>query len=315
MLTGNPGCDELGAEMEITRRSVLAAPALAAAAAAQTARQGISLAAWSFSGSYFQGKWKLLDMPGILRDKLGITALEHVNQFFENPTLNYLQRLKKSFADAGVESTILMVDNEGGTAAVDKAERVLSATMHRKWIDIAHFLGCHSVRINVYGHPEDWKNDRDLVNRAAESIHLLLDYAKGSGLNIIVENHGRASSDPDILVALVKRVNHPKFGLLCDLGNWNPGDDRYAAVRKTLPYAKGLSVKGTWGANLDPAFDAEKLVRTALEGGYVGWWGLEVTPRRPRGADRPPVEQQFADEVKTVLEAKAIVERVVLKKG
>ncbi|MCL4793339.1 MAG: TIM barrel protein [Bryobacteraceae bacterium] len=301
--------------MEITRRSVLAAPALAAAAAAQTARQGISLAAWSFSGSYFQGKWKLLDMPGILRDKLGITALEHVNQFFENPTLNYLQRLKKSFADAGVVSTILMVDNEGGTAAVDKAERVLSATMHRKWIDIAHFLGCHSVRINVYGHPEDWKNDRDLVNRAAESIHLLLDYAKGSGLNIIVENHGRASSDPDILVALVKKVNHPKFGLLCDLGNWNPGDDRYAAVRKTLPYAKGLSVKGTWGASLDPAFDAEKLVRTALEGGYVGWWGLEVTPRRPRGADRPPVEQQFADEVKTVLEAKAIVERVVMKKG
>ncbi len=315
MLTGNPGCDELGAEMEITRRSVLAAPALAAAAAAQTAKQGISLAAWSFSGSFFQGKWKLLDMPGILRDKLGITALEHVNQFFENPTLNYLQRLKKSFADAGVASTILMVDNEGGTAAVDKAERVLSATMHRKWIDIAHFLGCHSVRINVYGHPEDWKNDRDLVNRAAESIHLLLDYAKGSGLNIIVENHGRASSDPDILVALVKKVNHPKFGLLCDLGNWNPGDDRYAAVRKTLPYAKGLSVKGTWGANLDPAFDAEKLVRTALEGGYVGWWGLEVTPRRPRGADRPPVEQQFADEVKTVLEAKAIVDRVVLKKG
>ena len=59
----------------------------------------------------------------------------------------------------------------------------------------------------------------------------------------------------------------------------------------------------------------DEVVRTALEGGYVGWWGLEVTPRRPRGADRPPVEQQFADEVKTVLEAKAIVERVVLKKG
>jgi len=300
--------------MTMTRRSVLAAPA-AFAAAAQTPKQGISLAAWSFSGSFFQGKWKLLELPGILRDKLGITALEHVNQFFENPVLNYLQKLRQSCKDAGVESTILMVDNEGGTAAVDKAERVLSATMHRKWVDVAHYLGCHSVRINVYGHPEDWKNDRDLVNRAAESIHLILDYAKGSGLNIIVENHGRASSDPDILVALVKKVNHPKFGLLCDLGNWNPGDDRYAAVRKTLPYAKGLSVKGTWGADLDPAFDAEKLVRTALEGGYVGWWGLEVTPRRARGAPRPAVEQQFADEVRTVLEAKAIVERVVLKKG
>lgn len=101
--------------MTLTRRSVLAAPALAAAAA-QAPKQGVSLAAWSFSGSFFQGKWKLLELPGILRDKLGITALEHVNQFFENPVLTYLQRLKKSCADAGVESTILMVDNEGGTA-------------------------------------------------------------------------------------------------------------------------------------------------------------------------------------------------------
>jgi sugar phosphate isomerase/epimerase len=298
--------------MQLTRRSVLAAPA--ALAAAQSARQGVSLAAWSFSGSFFMGKWKLLELPGILRGKLGITALEHVNQFFENPMLGYLQRLRQSCQDAGVQSTILMVDNEGGTAALSKAERELAARAHRKWIDIAHYLGCHSVRCNVYGHAEDWKNDKDLVDRAAETMHLMLDYAKGSGLNIIVENHGRASSDPDILVALVKKVNHPNFGLLCDLGNWNPGADRYAAVRKTLPYAKGLSVKGTWGADLDPAFDAEKLVRTALEGGYVGWWGLEVTPRRRPGALRPPVDEQFDNEVRTVLEAKAIVDRVVLRK-
>lgn len=294
---------------------MLASPLVAGAFAAETTKQGISLAAWSFSGSFFQGKWKLLELPGILRDKLGITALEHVNQFFENPMLTYLQKLKKSCADAGVESTILMVDGEGGTASPDKAERVLAATSHRKWVDIAHYLGCHSVRINVYGGAQEWKQDTALVDRAAETIHMILDYAKGSGLNIIVENHGGASSDPKVLVALVKKVNNPKFGLLCDLGNWNRGDDRYAAVKKTLPYAKGLSVKGTWGENVDPAFDAEKLVRTALEGGYKGWWGLEVTPRRQQGAPRPPVEQQFADEVKTVLGAKEIVERVVLKKG
>jgi sugar phosphate isomerase/epimerase len=280
-------------------------------AAAQ--QQGVSLAAWSFSGSFFQGKWKLLELPGILRERLNISALEHVNQFFENPTLVYLQKLRKACADAGVQSTILMVDQEGSTAAVDKAERVQSAIQHRKWIDIAQYLGCHSVRINVYGGAADWKQDPDLVSRAAETIHMMLDYARGSDLNIIVENHGRASSDPDVLVGLVKKVNHPKFGLLCDLGNWNKGDDRYAAVRKTLPYAKGLSVKGTWGENTDPSFDAEKLVRTALEGGYVGWWGLEVTPRN-RGAKLPP-DEQFAKEVQTVLEAKAIVDRVVLKKG
>jgi len=273
----------------------------------------ISLAAWSFNGSFTLGKWKLLDLPGILRDKLGITALEHVNSFFENPTLVYQQKLKKACADAGVRSTIIMCDNEGGTASPDKAERVKAAIAHRKWIDIGHELGCISLRCNVYGGLPDWKQDRDLADRAAETLRLMLDYAQGSDLNILVENHGGASSDPDLLVALVKKVNHPKFGLLCDLGNWNKGDDRYAAVRKILPFARGLSVKGTWGDRLDPAFDCEKLVRTAFEGGYTGYWGLEITPRR----SGPPlaVAEQFEAEVRTLLEAKAITERVVFAKS
>lgn len=279
-----------------------------------TGQQKVSLAAWSFSGSFFQGKWKLLELPGILRDKLQIEALEHVNQFFENPTLSYLQKLKKACGDSGVRSTILMVDSEGSTASADKKERELSVVAHRKWVDVAHYLGCLSVRCNVYGGAEDWKTDTGLVDRAAESMHGILKYAEGSGLNLIVENHGRASSDPDILVALVKKVNHPKFGLLCDLGNWNKGDDRYANSRKVLPYARGLSVKGTWGENTDPTFDAEKLVKLALDGGYTGHWGLEVTPRRA-GGQRPGADEQFAKEVETVLGAKAIVDRVVLKKG
>jgi len=296
----------------MTRRTLLSSAAAFAAPASSTPN-GVSLAAWSFSGSFRQGKWKLMDMPRILRNQLKIEALEHVNQFFENPMFSYLTKLKKAFSDEGVRSTILMVDGEGNTAGFEKAERKQAAVNHRKWIDIAEYMGCTSVRINVYGGAEDWKQDKDLVDRAAETIQMMLDYARPSGLDIIVENHGRASSDPEILVALVKKVNHPKFGLLCDLGNWNKGDDRYAAVRKTLPFAKGLSVKGTWGPSLDPAFDAEKLVRTALEGGYKGWWGLEVTPRRGAG-EQLSADDQFAREVQTVLEAKAIVDRVVLNR-
>jgi sugar phosphate isomerase/epimerase len=298
--------------MGATAMAAAAVPAMAMQTDGRS--QGVSLAAWSFSRSFFQGKWKLLEMPGILRDQLGIRAFEHVNQFFENPTLNYLQKLNKAFQDAGVEQTILMVDNEGATAALDAAERKLAGVAHRKWMDIAQYLGCHSMRCNVYGGQENWKQDAELVKRAAETMHDMLRYSEGSKLNIIVENHGRASSDPDILVRLVKEVNHPRFGLLCDLGNWNTGDDRYLAVKKTLPYAKGLSVKGTWGADLDPAFDAEKLVRTALEGGYKGWWGLEVTPRRGREEPSLSADEQFSLEKKTVLEAKAIVERTVMGK-
>lgn len=302
--------------MGISRRRFLYATAGVGAArlAAAPAQAGISLAAWSLSGSFFQGRWKLLELPGILREKLGVEGLEHVNQFFENPTLSYLQKLKGACAASGVRSLLLMVDSEGSTAAADKNERRQSAIAHRKWVDIAHYLGCHSIRCNMYGGAENWKEDRDLVDRAAETFRDILDYARGSDLNVLVENHGRASSDPDLLVALVKKVNHPKFGLLVDLGNWNAGEDRYAAVRKTIRYGRALSVKGTYGEKLDPAYDMEKLMRTALEGGYSGWWAIEVTPRRTGGA-KPAPDEQFAREINTVREVKTIVERVVFQKA
>lgn len=265
--------------------------------------------------SFWAGKWKLLDMPGILKDRLGIPGIEYVNQFFENPTLNYLQKLRQVCSRNGVQSLLLMVDNEGATAALDRAERKQAEIAHRKWIDVAHFLGCRFVRINMYGGQENWKQDADLVKRAAETIHGLLDYSKDSGVEILVENHGRASSDPDILVSLVKTVNHPRFGLLVDVGNWNPGEDRYAAVTKTIPYGRALSVKGTYGSQVDPAMDMERLLRTALAGGYKGWWAIEVTPRPDRNAPKPPADALFELEIKTILEVKAIVERVVFGKS
>lgn len=294
-----------------TRRHFVAGAALPAVAAmAQQKKQMISLAAWSMSNSFFQGGWKLLELPGILAKKHGITALEHVNQFFETPTLGYIQKLNKVCADNGVKQTILMVDGEGSTAAVDRAERKKAEIFHRKWIDIAAELGCHSVRCNFYGGAEKWAEDKDLVKRGAETFTWMLDYAKGTNLNIIVENHGRASSDPDILVALVKAVNNPKFGLLVDLGNWNPGADRYACVRKTLPYHKGLSVKGSYGANADPAFDMVKLMKVALDGGYIGYWGIEVTPRIQRG-QKLPAADLLAMEEKIINEVKALIQQTV----
>ena len=55
-----------------------------------------------------------------------------------------------------------MVDGEGSTASSDKAERHQAAIAHRKWINTAHYLGCISVRCNVYGGADDWKQDKDL---------------------------------------------------------------------------------------------------------------------------------------------------------
>ena len=294
-------------DLSTSRRTFLAASLTAAATAAPAAQDRISLAAWSLNRSFRAGKWKNLELPKILPEKLGINALEYVNQYFETPTMGYLRRLKRACEQSGVTSVLIMVDDEDPMAGPDKKERMDAAVAHRKWVDAAHFLGCHAIRCNMRGGPQDWKQDRDLIQRAAESFGDLLNYAKGSGIKVVIENHGGSSSDPDVLASLMKTVNNPNFGLLVDLGNWNKGDDHYEAVRKTLPWAKGISVKDV------PGWDLEKKLRMSMDGGYHGFWGIESGARTV--AANAPADEIFEAEVKAALALKAVIERVVLKKG
>jgi L-ribulose-5-phosphate 3-epimerase len=309
-----------------SRRDFLGAAALAAGAAAisnaapRPTKDDISLAAWTFSRSYFRDhRWKNLDLPRIVREELNINGIEFVNQFFENPMLDYLKQLKRNGDAYGVKFVLIMVDDEGNMGAVDRNERMQAAVLHRKWVDIAHFLGCHAIRCNVRGARQDWKNDKDFVNRAAESFGDLLQYARGSNLNIIIENHGGASSDPDILASLMKTVDSPNFGTLPDFGNVNPGDDRYEAMRKLAPYAKGVSVKASWAKDgTHPGYDLEKIIKIFQDAGYHGFWGIESNYGRSQQGkweEQLTPDQVWANEVKGALLTKAILERTVLKKG
>lgn len=289
-----------------TRREFLAASATTMLAPAAMPDR-ISFAQWSINRSYRAGVWKTLEVPRIMKDKLGIDALEFVNQFFENPTLNYLRKLKKSCADAGVTPVLIMVDEEDPTAGTDAAERRAAAAAHHKYIDIAHYLGCHAIRCNMRGGPQTgWQQDTSMLDRAAESFRDIVAYAKGSGVKVLIENHGGASSDPDVLVALMKQVNDPQFGMLVDLGNWNKGDDQYAAIAKVLPWARGISVKDI------PGWDLPKKLRMCMESGFHGFWGIESGARPAEGATP---QQIFEAECQAALKIKAVLEQVVLKKA
>ncbi len=306
-----------------TRRRFLGAAAAATSSlaygAARPTKDDISLAAWSINRSFFRAhRWKNLDLPRICREEFGIGGIEFVNQFFENPTLNYLKQLKRNADDYGVRCVLIMCDSEGDMASADRVERMAAARAHRKWIDAGHFLGCHAIRCNLGG-PRPWKQDEDLVKRAAESFRDLLAYAEGAGMNVVIENHGGASSDPEVVVALMKEVNSPDFGTLPDFGNVNSGDDHYEVIRRLAPYAKGISVKASWSADgAHPRYDLEKMIRICQEAGYSGFWGIESSygRRRDRSAEAElSPEQIWENEKKGVLLTKAVIERVVMNKS
>ena len=62
--------------------------------------------------------------------------------------------MKHRAADHDVRSLLIMIDGEGGLAEADDATRKGAIDNHRKWIDAAAVLGCHSIRVNAYGRGE-----------------------------------------------------------------------------------------------------------------------------------------------------------------
>ncbi|HUU29186.1 MAG TPA: TIM barrel protein [archaeon] len=236
----------------------------------------ISLAAWSLNRD-FKKTWVNLDLPRIVREEFDLDGLEFVNTFFDLPLYGYLKELKKRAEDYGVKLVLIMCDDEGDMSHIEKSERMQAVINHRKWVDIAHFLGCHAIRGNARTNTPGTDDER--VARAAESYRALCEYADQAGISVTVENHGGFSSLPDKLISLVKQVNHPRFGLLPDFGNFAREVDRYEALKSLMPYAKAMSVKclDFLPDGSHPAYDLDRMVEIVLAAGYNGYMGIEYS--------------------------------------
>ncbi|WP_203532666.1 sugar phosphate isomerase/epimerase family protein [Draconibacterium halophilum] len=261
-----------------TAGTMLVSPAFAINAA--KSRYQISLAEWSFNKALFGGEMTNLDFPKVTRE-LGIDGVEYVNQFFKDKAKDekYLAELKKITKNEGVTNVLIMCDGEGMVGHPEKEERVKTVENHKKWIDAAAFLGCHSIRVNA-GSRGEYKEQQKL---AADGLHMLCEYGDNKKINIIVENHGGLSSNAEWLTGVMKMVDHKRVGTLPDFGNFiinrETGEeyDRYKGVELLMPYAKGVSAKtNVFDANGDEAnMDYYRLMEIVDDAGYKGFVGIE----------------------------------------
>lgn len=236
------------------------------------AKDDISLAQWALVNEIKAGEFKTLDLPKITREDFDIKGIEFVNTLFEVPTMSYLNTLKQNASDYGTELVLIMVDDEGDGCAATKEERKQFVINHRKWIDIAHYLGCQSIRTNCRGTGNISKEEA--LKIAAETYHDLLEYATESQVNVLIENHGGISNDADWMVALYKEIDHPLFGTYPDWRHPSDEFDNFTYVKKTAPFAKGMSYRNQPTEEL-----TAKMVELCKNSGYHGWYGIESRGR------------------------------------
>ena len=238
----------------------------------------ISLAQWTINRELRSGKIDNLDFAKVAAEH-GIHAVEYVNQFFMDKAkdVKYLGEMKKRAADQGIKSLLIMCDREGNIGDPDSAKRKQTVDNHRKWLDAAKFLGCHSVRVNA-GSSGTWDEQ---VKLAADGLSRLTAIGAKMGLNVIVENHGGLSSNADWLVEVIKKVDHKRCGTLPDFGNFRikPGEsyDSYRGMQKLLPFAKGVSVKDRVWDDKGKQFelDYDRMLKLVHASGFRGYCGIE----------------------------------------
>ncbi len=257
-----------------------------------------SLAQWTFHKQLFSGEMNTIDFIDTAAH-LGFEGIEYVNQFFKNQAhdQDLIDAINASTARHGIRSLLIMVDGEGDLGNPNLSDRKQAIANHKKWVDMAYKLGCHSIRVNAYG-----TGDRDSVwQQCKTSIIDLADYASSKKINILIENHGGYSSDATWLKSLIIATQRDNVGSLPDLDNWctrrdngklwggNCIDryDAYAGMMELLPHAHAISIKSKafLPDGEEKTIDYPRIIPKIKASGYSGYLGVEY-----EGTDLSPVD-------------------------
>ena len=265
-------------------------------------KMDIGLQMYSFAPLIMQGKFDLLGFPDLVKNTYGINGAEYWSIPFmgrENDR-DFLNDLKRRSDDNGVDNLIILVDDidiktmQSGPslASSNKNDRDTAIDYHKKWVDVAKNIGCHSIRINLRSEEE---NDQKILENSSESISKLIEFSKQDIISIVIENHGGITGDADWLVSLMKNVDSKHLGTLPDFGTYNfcikRGNlnfqslsencedqyDKYLGVKKLMPYAKGVSAKSHEfdkdGEELSTNYS--RMIKIISESNYKGYITIE----------------------------------------
>ncbi|MDG2341628.1 MAG: TIM barrel protein [Cytophagales bacterium] len=262
----------------------------------------IGLQMYSFAPLIMQGKFDLLGFPDLVKNTYGINGAEYWSIPFmgrENDR-DFLNDLKRRSDDNGVDNLIILVDDidiktmQSGPslASSNKNDRDTAIDYHKKWIDVAKEIGCHSIRVNL---KSDESDNKKILDNSSESISRLIEFSKQDNISIVIENHGGITADADWLVSLIKNVDNKYVGTLPDFGDYNFCVDRgalnfddigkvcenqydkYLGVKKLMPYAKGVSAKSHEfdkdGEELSTNYS--RMIKIISESNYKGYITIE----------------------------------------
>lgn len=215
--------------------------------------------------------------------KMQLDGTELTSYYFPpEPTNDYLRHLKELCFRLGLDVSGTAVGNDFCHPQGEKRDEQIGHV--KRWVDYAEILGAPVIRI-FSGHPHGTSVE-EAHKLAVEAIEECCDYSGQHGVFLALENHGGLTTELDGILALVRDVKSPWFGVNLDTGNFRSADP-YADIAQLAPYAINVQVK----VSMTPAggkrqhADFRRLAQIISDAGYRGYIVLEFEePGDPREA-------------------------------
>ncbi|HUZ47160.1 MAG TPA: TIM barrel protein [Terriglobia bacterium] len=267
----------------------------------------IAMGEYSLNHTLRAGKYNPLHLAQMTRKVFGLDAIDYVSTFWAEKAKDpaFVGQLKSRAEEYGVLNHVILVDMRNlELGDLDESRRKQAVEAHRRWIDIAEFLGCSSIRVNLnrigaedYGKP----GHKEAVFKASvDGYRRLLAYGAQKNIGITVQNHIGYSCDPDWLVAVMKAVNSKYAGIQADPDHFEEhfyvkksdegyearkgaSFDKYKGLAKLMPYTKALNAKthAFDREGNETTLDYDRILRIVLKSGYRGYIGIEWEPEGP----------------------------------
>ena len=219
----------------------------------------------------------LTEFPAMVVARFDVHRIEPIGDHFGATTPAYLEALNRAMQKAGVQIVDIPAPAGGSLFDPNAAGRKKAVEAALKWVDIASTLGSPSIQVGIREAGSVSPN----VERTAESLQRILDYAAPKRILIVLENDNLVTEDAFFLVKVIEKVNHPYLHALPDFCNsMLSGDEKFNSEAVTAMFKHAYNICHVKDSELGPKrklfkIDIDRTFTIAKASGYRGYFSME----------------------------------------
>jgi len=190
------------------------------------------------------------DIPTIIKncEATGFEAVElrTTHKHGVEPTSSKERRAEVKRHFAGTKVRLLSLGSVCEFHSPDQSTVRKNIDECKRFIELAHDIGAIGVKVRPNGIPKEVPEEKTILQIGA-ALRECGDFAKGAGIEIWVEVHGRDSSQPARMAKMMQAANHPQVAICW---NSNQEDVTNGSIKQSFallkPWIRSAHINELW---------------------------------------------------------------------